>query len=176
MTATPGLGFLRTRRGQIVTGVAAACVAGAVVGIVVTSGSSNSSKTVVANNVSRNYRACLMNDASDTADASTAQAAWAGLQKAAASGHVNAERLLLGGTTPEAAAPYLNGAVEQHCGLIVAVGGGMASAVDHSATSNTHQEFLLVGGSSTRSNVRTIAAASPANVTSATYSLVMSML
>lgn len=174
MTAKPGLGFLRTRRGQLATGIAALCVVGAVVGIVVTSGG-GSTKTAAVSNVSRNYRVCLMNDASDTADASTAQAAWAGLQKAAASGHVNAERLLLGGTTSEVAAPYLNGAVQQHCGLIVAVGGDMASAIDRSATSDTHQEFLLVGGSSTRANVRTIAAADPAKVTSATYSLVMGL-
>lgn len=49
------------------------------------------------------------------------------------------------------------------------------SAISHSATSNTHREFLLVGGSSTQSNVRTITAATPANVTSSTYSLVMGL-
>jgi basic membrane lipoprotein Med (substrate-binding protein (PBP1-ABC) superfamily) len=173
MTAIPGLGFLRTRRGQLAAGVVV-CVVGAAVGILVVSGG-GSSKTVTADNVSRNYRVCLMNDASDTADANTTQAAWAGLEKAAASGHVNAERLMLGGTTPAAAAPYINGAVLQHCGLIVAIGGRMESAISHSATSNAHQEFLLVGGSSTQSNVRTITAATPANVTSSTYSLVMGL-
>ena len=60
-------------------------------------------------------------------------------------------------------------------GLIVAIGGRMESAISHSATSNAHQEFLLVGGSSTQSNVRTITAATPANVTSSTYSLVMGL-
>lgn len=171
MTAVSGPGFLRTGRGQLITAGVAVCAVAAAVGIVVVSGS-GPSKAAADNNVSRNYRVCLMTDATDTADASTTQAAWAGLQKAATSGHVNAERLMLGGTTPEAAAPYLNGAVQQHCGLIVAVGGGMASAIDHSATSNGHQEFLLVGGSATLSNVRTIPAAAPANVT---YSLVMGL-
>lgn len=173
MNAVPGLGFLRTRRGRLTAG-AAVCVAGAAVGLLIASGGS-SPKTLTADNVSRNYRVCLMNDAADTADASTARAAWAGLEKAAASGRVNAERLLLGGTTATAAAPYLNGAVLQHCGLIVVVGGGMEWAIDRSATSNAHQEFLLVGGSSTRSNVRAIAAGTPVDITNSTYSLVMGL-
>lgn len=170
MSTSAPVGLMRTRRGQVILGVTACAVAG--VAICFALWGRHTSNTPAYNNVSQNYRVCMMTDASDTADASAAQATWAGLQKAASSGRVNAERLALGGVTTAAAAPYINGAVQEHCGLIVAAGGDVAAAIRSSATADTHQEFLLVGGESTQRNVRTIPAGTPSTITSSTYSLV----
>lgn len=167
--------FARSRRGQVVLGVVACAAIGTTVGVLVSGG--GSAHTPAYANVSRNYRACLMNETSggSAGDQSLQAATWAGLQQAAKTGRVNAERLPLAATSAAAAAPYFNGAVQQHCGLVVAVGSGLSAAVDTAAAANAHQQYLLVGGASTRANVRTIAAQPASSITSATYSLVMSL-
>lgn len=173
MSAAAFAGFFRTRRGRLAAaaGVTACVAAGAAIGLYVAG--QGTPKAVAYANVSRNTRVCLMAEATDTVDAQTTAATWAGLQKAASSGHANAERLILAGTTPAATAPYFNGAVQQHCALIVAVGGDVAAAVDSAASSDARQQFLLVGAASTRPNVRTIPSGTASMVTNSAYPLVM---
>jgi basic membrane lipoprotein Med (substrate-binding protein (PBP1-ABC) superfamily) len=110
----------------------------------------------IANNVSRNFRACLLTATPDATDARTAQAVWTGLQKAASTGKVNSEHLPLTVVAPAAAQPYFNGAIAQHCGLVVSVGTAMAPAVEAAAAANPHQHFLLVGAPSTRPNIASL--------------------
>ena len=131
------------------------------------------SRTPTVNNESRNYRACLMADAADATDAQAVQAVWAGLQRAAATGKVNAERLPLGSSDPDTALPYFNGAVEQHCGIIVSVGSLMKTATESAAAKNPGQRFMLVGVSSARTNVVTVTMSDASTVSGAVYTDIM---
>jgi basic membrane lipoprotein Med (substrate-binding protein (PBP1-ABC) superfamily) len=151
---------------------ASVAVLAVVAGFLVWHGSGNKPATV--NNVSRNYRACLMTDSADTADAQTAQEVWAGVQRAASTGKVNAERLPLTSPDPRQALPYFNGAVQQHCGIIVAVGAAMKPATENAAAENTGQHFILVGATSSHTNIVTVTASDADGVSDAVYADVMS--
>jgi basic membrane lipoprotein Med (substrate-binding protein (PBP1-ABC) superfamily) len=161
-----------TRARPWIVGSALAAIAAAVVAALALAGTGH--PAVVANNVSRNFRACLLTDGADTADAQTIQAAWAGLQRASATGRVNAERLPLGTSDPTAALPYFNGAVQQHCGVIISVGTAIKPAVEKAAAANSGQRFILVGALSPRANITGIPPSDPAGVTEAVFADVTS--
>ena len=112
-------------------------------------------------NVSRNFRACLLTATADTTDAQTTQAVWAGLQQVAAAGHVNAERQPMTITDPARTLPYFNGLVQQRCDVIVSVGSAMAPAVQAAAAANGHQRFLIVGATSANHNVTSLPTLTP---------------
>lgn len=161
---------------RVVLGAAACVLAGSIAAVIVVE--SGSGRPASADNVSRNYRVCLLSETrtgASTPPAAAIEATWAGLQRAASSGKVNAERLPLSGSSIPDASPYFNGALQQHCGLIVSVGPDLATAVDASAATHRSQQYLLVGGSSSRSNVHTIGLGDPTAITSQTYSMVMSL-
>ena len=167
------------RRLILLSGLAAVLVALAVVFIVTRL---SARPAVVANNVSRNFRVCLLTrtaGAADPTDAQTAQAVWAGLQQAAATGRVNAERLPIAtaDTAVATALPYFNGAVQQHCGLIVSVGAAMSPAVNAAAAAaaNSGQKFLIVGAASNRGNVTGMPVLTAGATTAKVYSTVMDM-
>ncbi|WP_406441880.1 hypothetical protein OHB00_38370 [Streptomyces sp. NBC_00631] len=111
-----------------------------------------------AANVSRNFRACLLVSPAGATDARLSQASWQGMQDAARSGGVNAQRFEAPTIDAKAALPYINGAVQHHCGLIVTVGAGMRPATEAAARANPHQEFVIVGATSARPHVSAIAA------------------
>ncbi|MER6081002.1 hypothetical protein [Streptomyces sp. NPDC001833] len=111
-----------------------------------------------AANVSRNFRACLLVSPAGATDARLSQASWQGMQDAARSGGVNAERFPAPTIDAKAALPYFNGAVQHHCGLIVTVGTGMRPATEAAARANPHQEFVIIGAASARPHISAIAA------------------
>jgi hypothetical protein len=165
----------KTPKRRMALGAAACVVAGTIAAVIVVE--SGSGRPASSHNVSRNYRVCLLSEAKGGAGtpAAAVEATWAGLQRAAASGKVNAERLPLAGTSAPDASPYFNGALQQHCGLIVSVGPDLTTAVDRSAATHRSQQYLLVGGTSSRGNVHTIGLGDPSVITSQTYSMVMSL-
>jgi hypothetical protein len=111
---------------------------------------------IVANNVSRNYRACLMVTPGDPETNELVEATWRGLQSAAATGRVNAERFPVPSADIPVALPYLNGAISRHCGVVVAVGAALLPAVRAVAKNAKDQQFLVVNGDLAMPNVTTI--------------------
>ncbi|MEU9451359.1 hypothetical protein [Streptomyces sp. NPDC048277] len=111
-----------------------------------------------AANVSRNFRACLLVSPAGATDARLSQASWQGMQDAARSGGVNAERFPAPTVDAKAALPYFNGAVQHHCELIVTVGTGMRPATEAAARANPRQQFVIIGAASAQPRVSAIAA------------------
>lgn len=118
-------------------------------GICVTTGialwifSSNTDETKVhANNISRNFRACLLTDQHNT---QTAAPIWAALQDAAQTTPVNAQRIVAEGDSTASFTPYANSLTQRKCGLIVTVGDDLHDTVTSTAQHNPHQEFLYIG-------------------------------
>ncbi|MEV5952391.1 hypothetical protein AB0M11_01200 [Streptomyces sp. NPDC051987] len=111
-----------------------------------------------AANVSRNFRACLLVSPAGATDARLSQASWRGMQDAARSGGVNAQRFPAPTVDAKAALPYFNGAVQHHCRLIVTVGTGMRPATEAAARANPHQEFVIIGAAPARPHIAAIAA------------------
>ncbi|MFJ9559155.1 hypothetical protein ACIRQQ_03820 [Streptomyces fuscichromogenes] len=111
-----------------------------------------------AANVSRNYRACLLVSPAGATDARLSQESWQGMQDAARSGEVNAERFPTPTIDAKAALPYFNGAVQHHCELIVTVGTGMKPATEAAARANPHQQFVIIGATSAHPHISAIAA------------------
>ena len=143
------------RRPVLVGGGAVTAVVVVTLSILLTG---NDAPSPGADNVSRNFRACLLVSPTNATDAGLARAAWQGMQQAARAGHVNAQRFPTPTIDAKAALPYINGAVQRHCGLIIAVGAGMKPATEAAATANPHQRFALVGGASSHPRIAAVAA------------------
>ena len=133
--------FATPVRGHPVIAAATAAVLVAVLSLTVLLAGDRSAQPQAAN-VSRNFRACLLVSPAGATDARLSQASWQGMQDAARSGGVNAQRFPTPTIDAKAALPYFNGAVQPHCELIV----------------NPHQEFVIVGAGSARPHVSAIAA------------------
>ncbi|MBO4256173.1 hypothetical protein [Streptomyces griseorubiginosus] len=112
-----------------------------------------------AANVSRNLRVCLLDTPANSTDAVLARATWQGMQDAAATGKVNAQRYPDPTIDATGSLPYINGAVQHHCGLIFAVGTGMRGATEAAAKANPRQRFVLVGAVSARPHVSAVTTA-----------------
>ncbi|MEU9243755.1 BMP family ABC transporter substrate-binding protein [Streptomyces sp. NPDC048385] len=116
---------------------------------------------VVANNISRNFRACLINDQHDSA---MAQSVWSSLQQATSGAAVNAQHLEIPKSGTAASLPYINSLVQRHCGLIISVGPDLHDAVTTAARHNPHQRFIIVGSPIKLANVRSFSPAARAAV------------
>jgi basic membrane lipoprotein Med (substrate-binding protein (PBP1-ABC) superfamily) len=119
---------------------------------------------VVANNISRNFRSCLIND---ERDADLARPLWSALQKTSDGAAINAQHITVpkGGTA--ASLPYVNSLVQRHCGLIISVGPNLHDAVTTTARHNPHQRFITVGRSIKLPNVRSVSPADRSAIISA---------
>ncbi|MCE3033689.1 hypothetical protein [Streptomyces sp. CMSTAAHL-2] len=105
---------------------------------------------VVANNISRNFRACLVNDQQDAA---MAQPVWSSLQNAASGAAINAQHIQVPKDAKTASLPYINSLVQRKCGLIISVGPGLQQAMITAARNNPHQRFITMGPSVKLPNV-----------------------
>lgn len=76
---------------------------------------------------------------------------------------------------PTAALPYFNGAVAQHCSLVISVGTTMVPAVNSAAVANPHQQFLIVGATSGTSNVSSLPALATKDTTAEVKAFVMKL-
>ncbi|MFR9799521.1 hypothetical protein ACL02U_27050 [Streptomyces sp. MS06] len=119
---------------------------------------------VVASNVSQNFRACLIND---QRDATMAQPVWSALQQSASGSDVNAQRIEVPQSDQSASLPYVNSLVQRKCGLIIAVGPNLHSAVVSAARHNPHQNFISIGTPISLPNVRSYSATELSTVISA---------
>lgn len=119
---------------------------------------------IVANNISRNFRACLINDQQD---ASAAWPVWSALQKAASGAAINAQRIQVPKSSASAPLPYVNSLMQRNCGLIISVGPHLHDAVTTAAQHNPHQRFITVGPPIKLPNVRSFSPADKSAVISA---------
>jgi basic membrane lipoprotein Med (substrate-binding protein (PBP1-ABC) superfamily) len=113
---------------------------------------------IVANNISRNFRACLISDSNGAAGALSA---WAGMQQATHTAPINAQRIQTPTATTPTALPYINSLVQRHCGLIISAGTDLHDAVDTAAQHNPHQRFINIGPPIQQPNVQNLPTATP---------------
>ncbi|WP_369387250.1 hypothetical protein AB5J72_06215 [Streptomyces sp. CG1] len=106
---------------------------------------------ITANNISRNFRACLF---TDQRNVQTAQPVWTGMQAAARTTPVNAQRIVAPNGTTNDLLPYANSLVQRKCGLILAIGADLHDTVRTAAQHNPHQHFLYTGKPIPLSNVQ----------------------
>ncbi|MFE4963398.1 hypothetical protein [Streptomyces sp. NPDC056660] len=157
LTARPVHRFAGLVRGHPAVAAAMAVVLLAVLSLTALLTGDRSDRPRAAN-VSRNFRACLLVSPAGATDARLSQVSWQGMQDAARSGGVNAQRFPTPTIDAEDALPYFNGAVQHHCELIVTVGTGMKAATEAAAHANPHQEFVIIGATSARPHISAIAA------------------
>ncbi|WP_146067959.1 hypothetical protein [Streptomyces sp. Ru72] len=119
---------------------------------------------VVADNISRNFRVCLINGQHDS---DTARTVWSALQKSASGAAINAEHIQVPNSGTTASLPYINSLVQRHCGLIISVGPDLHNAVTAAARHNPHQQFITIGPSIKRPNVQTFSPADQPAIISA---------
>ncbi|MEU6227584.1 hypothetical protein [Streptomyces sp. NPDC047042] len=146
------------RRHPALAGGAIAVAAALAVTLTVFLVTDNGTPRPRADNVSRNFRACLLVSPAGATDAQLSRSTWQGMQEAAGTGHVNAQRFPTPTIDAKAALPYINGAVQQRCGVIIAVGSGMKPATEAAAAANPHQRFALVGAASSHPGIASITA------------------
>lgn len=118
-------------------------------------------RPTAVDDVSGNYRACLLPVEIDRKGASLAVAAWTGLQRAASTGTINAQQFPVPATDISTATAHLNGAISQRCGVMVTVGRALMPAVRKVAAKSTRQRFLVVGTTLNLPNVDSIAESDP---------------
>lgn len=160
----------KSSRFWLVTTASATTVAGIGAALaLILIGSDTHPRHVMANNISRNFRACLV-----TSDPGSpaAQAGWAGLRAAANSGPVNSQRIITppSATTTEALLPYLESLVQRKCGLIIGAGPHLNAAVTAAAAKNPHQHFLIASTASKSPNVTALPTLSAHDVANAVRS------
>jgi hypothetical protein len=140
------------RRSRVITVSVVAALALGVASALLLRGGDDRAAVAHANDVSGNFRACLV-DRPAAADASAA--AWQALQKAAATGRVNAQEFPVpaGG----GAAPYLNGVAGVGCNVVVVADKALTPAVSGVAAKAGQQRFLIVGKGTASGNVEVVA-------------------
>ncbi|MCX3058380.1 type 1 periplasmic-binding domain-containing protein [Streptomyces beihaiensis] len=139
------------RRTRLIAATAALATTGLLAWLAVTLPAGPKSPAFVANNISGNYRACLINSRRDEG---VAQPVWSALQEATHGAPVNLQHTLVPKSGTAASLPYLNGLVQRHCGLIISVGPDLHTAVTTAARRNPHQRFIAIGRPVGLPNVR----------------------
>ena len=103
------------------------------------------------NDVAGNFRVCLLT----SSDSSRSAAVWAALQRAAATGKVNAQRFPAPAGQANAM-PYVNGVVAVGCGLVVVADDGLIRVVEAAAAKAQQQRFLVVGAGKAAGNLEVV--------------------
>jgi hypothetical protein len=106
----------------------------------------------------RSFDVCLLTGPQGLADGLTA-AVWAGMQDASRTTQVRVSYLAASGPQTVAnALPYGASLLQQHCGVIVAVGGVEVAAAAQQASAHSSVRFVLVGSGLTAANVSVVEA------------------
>jgi hypothetical protein len=119
------------------------------------------------------FSACLLTGPAGLAD-SSAQAVWAGMQTASLSTHAKVTYLAAvgSGETVGSVTPFANSLVQQHCGLVLAVGSVEVQTAQSVAAANAGVDFVLVGGGAVARKVAVVSAADATQVSSRVASVV----
>lgn len=89
------------------------------------------------------FKACMVTDTGGVDDRSFNASVWKGLQDAKAA-DADVEPSYVASTTEADYEPNLNAAVDQKCGIVIAVGGLMADATEKIAKANPDTHFAIV--------------------------------
>jgi basic membrane lipoprotein Med (substrate-binding protein (PBP1-ABC) superfamily) len=159
----------RSHKFWLATAATALATTGTVTGlsVLLLSGGSDNPRAV-AHNISRNFRACLI---TSEPDQPTAQTAWSGLQNAARTTPVNAQRIITPSTatTTTALLPYIESLVQRECGLIISTGPHLDAAITAAAKNHPHQHFVTTGTPIALPNVTTLPTPTAAAITDAVH-------
>ncbi len=136
--------------------------------------SSGGKPSAESRNASVNPHVCLVTRTADPLNAALITATWKALQQAARAGRANAQRIPVPSAATAVALPYVNGAVSQHCRVVIAVGAPLAAALDAAARDQQQTRFVLVGAQSTDSSVVSVTGLSGEQLTSRIASLLPS--
>jgi basic membrane lipoprotein Med (substrate-binding protein (PBP1-ABC) superfamily) len=119
------------------------------------------------------FSACLLTGPSGLAD-SSAQAVWSGMENASDATRAKVTYLAAvgGAETVGSVTPFANTLVQQHCGLILAVGDVEVRTAQSIAAANTSTDFVLVGGGSSAGNIAVVPAGSAADTATRVASVV----
>jgi hypothetical protein len=119
------------------------------------------------------FSACLLTGPAGLADAS-ARAVWSGMQEASSATRAKVTYLAAVGAaeTVGSVTPFANSLVQQHCGLVLAVGAVEVQTVQSVAAANTGVDFVLVGGGAVARNVAVVPAGGAAQVSARVASVV----
>lgn len=119
------------------------------------------------------FSACLLTGPAGLTDAA-AGPVWSGMQQASVSTRAKITHLAVVGAaeTVGSVTPFANTLVQQHCGLVLAVGTVEVQAAQAVAASNTAVDFVLVGAGSAGGNVAVVPTGKDAQVSSRVASLV----
>ncbi|MCQ4082299.1 hypothetical protein NGB36_17220 [Streptomyces sp. RB6PN25] len=118
---------------------------------------------IVANNVSRNFRTCLINDQHDAA---MTPSVWSAVQEAAQGAAINAQHIVVPDTGNAAPLPYVNSLMQRHCGLIISVGPDLHDAIVTAAQHNPRQQFVSIGQPIKLPNMHSFSSASQSTISS----------
>jgi basic membrane lipoprotein Med (substrate-binding protein (PBP1-ABC) superfamily) len=119
------------------------------------------------------FDACLLTDSQGVTGPAAAPV-WSGMESASLATHAKVSFLSVAGPDTEGnAVPFVNTLVARHCDLILAVGSSEVKAVAAVAGAHRDTHFVVIGTSSTLSNVAAVEAAT-GSVTSNLVSSVVS--
>jgi basic membrane lipoprotein Med (substrate-binding protein (PBP1-ABC) superfamily) len=119
------------------------------------------------------FSACLLTGPSGLADPS-ARAVWSGMESASSATRAKVTYLAAVGAaeTVGSVTPFANSLVQQHCGLVLAVGAVEVQTAQSIAASNAGTDFVLVGGGSAARNVAVVRAGGGSQVSARVASVV----
>lgn len=119
------------------------------------------------------FSACLLTGPAGLADPS-ARAVWSGMQEASATTAAKVTYLAAVGAseTVGSVTPFANSLVQQHCGLVLAVGAVEVQTAQAVAAATADINFVLVGGGAVGRNVAVVPAGDAAGVSSRVASVV----
>lgn len=111
---------------------------------------------------------CLLTGPQGVANQSAAPV-WSGVEAASRATSDQAEFLAASAPveTVSAVTPFVNSLVQQHCGVVIAVGPVEVASAQAVAAANTGIDFVLAGGGSAAANVSVVSDVSSGSVASA---------
>lgn len=135
----------------------------AIVTIVIITSQPAPTRPAAYNNISRNFKTCLLTTTADTALTATD---WAAIQTATQNRPINAQHLVAPTGPTETLIPYLNSLLALHCQLIISAGTDLTATLTTVAKNHPQQRFANISPIKTGlRNVRDLADDAPASIT-----------
>lgn len=114
---------------------------------------------VAYDNVSRNYKTCLL----DTSATPAADPTWPAIQRAAQGRPINAQHVTAPAGSDEQLAPYANQLVAQHCDLIITNGTELTGTAAKLGTANPALPLITIGAKTGLPNATALTATTKDN-------------
>lgn len=150
-------------RRKIAYGIGAAVVLiAAITTAVIISSQPAAPQPVAYNNISRNFKTCLL---TTNANTTLTASAWTAIQTAARNRPINAQHLVAPAGAIDTLIPYLNSLISLHCQLIITAGPDLTTTLTTVAKTYPHQQFANISPVTTNlANVRDLPDDAPASI------------